>query len=182
MSDDEETTATVEQRLEELAAEVHDERSRHLRLAADFENFRRRSRQERLDTERYGSATVVERLLPVLDDLERAVERVPAGTDERWLRGLRLVLDKLRETLATSGVEPIEALGRPFDPRLHEAIAHEETESQPEGTVVAQLRRGYRLHDRVLRPSLVKIARRPAAPDGQAEARAAEAEADEKEG
>jgi molecular chaperone GrpE len=73
-----------------------------------------------------------------------------------------LTLQKLHAVLASIGVEPIEAVGAPFDPKLHEAIASEESPEQPEGTVVAELRRGYRTHDRVLRPSLVKLARRPA--------------------
>jgi molecular chaperone GrpE len=104
---------------------------------------------------------VVERLLPVLDDARRALAHVPEGIDEGWLRGVRLVVRKLEEVLASIGVRAIEAEGQPFDPRLHEAIEFEETDAVPEGTVVAELRRGYRLHDRVLRPALVRVARRP---------------------
>lgn len=149
-------------RLEELSSKLREEQSRYLRLAADFDNFKKRARQERHEIRKYAAATVAERLLPVLDDIERAMQRVPEGTDESWVRGLRLTLQKLQDVLASVGAEPIEAVGQHFDPRLHEAIATVESSAQAEGTVVEELRRGYRIHDRVLRPSLVKLARRPA--------------------
>ena len=149
-------------RLEELSSKLREEQSRYLRLAADFDNFKKRARQERQEIRKYAAATVAEKLLPVLDDIERAMQRVPEGTDESWLHGLRLTLQKLQDVLASVGVEPIEAVGQPFDPRLHEAIATEESSEHAEGTVVEELRRGYRIRDRVLRPSLVKLARRPA--------------------
>src|SRR5215471_283173 len=95
--------------------------------------------------------------------MRRAMEHVPEGTDASWLRGIELTLQKLHDVLASVGVEPIEAVGAPFDPKLHEAIGSEESTELPEGTVVSELRRGYRTHDRVLRPSLVKLARRQAA-------------------
>ena len=101
----------------------------------------------------------------MLDDAELAARHVPEGTDERWARGLYLVLQKLRDALAAAGVERIEALGRPFDTRFHEAIGFEETATDPDGTVIEELRPGYRLHDRVLRPALVKVARRAPRPD-----------------
>lgn len=149
-------------RLDGLSSKLREVQSRYLRLAADFDNFKKRARQERQEIRKYAAATVAERLLPVLDDIERAMQRVPEGTDESWLRGLQLTLQKLQDVLASVGVEPIEAVGQPFDPRLHEAIATVESSEHPEGTVVEELRRGYRIRDRVLRPSLVKLARRPA--------------------
>jgi molecular chaperone GrpE len=97
----------------------------------------------------------------VVDDAERALRHVPEGTDEQWARVLFLVLQKLRDALAAAGVEWIEALGRPFDPRFHEAVGYVGTTSEPDGTVVEELQPGYRLHDRVLRPALVKVSRRP---------------------
>jgi len=136
-----------------------EERERYLRLAADFDNFRKRSRQEVLEANRYGAAGLARELLPVLDDAERALRHVPRGTDERWARGLWLVLQKLRGALATAGVERIEALGQPFDPRFHEAVDFAETASDPDGTVIEELQPGFRLHERVLRPAVVKVAR-----------------------
>ena len=141
-----------------------EQQERYIRLAADFDNFKKRARQELLEANRYAPASLARLVLPVLDDAERALQHVPEGTDERWARGLYLVLQKLREALVAAGVERIEALGRPFDPRLHEAIGFEETASLPDGTVIAELQPGYRLHDRVLRPALVKVARRPSEP------------------
>ena len=111
---------------------------------------------------KYAAATVAERLLPVLDDADRAMSHAPEGVDESWLKGVRLTFQKLEEVLGSVGVERIEALGAPFDPKQHEAVASEETSKHPEDTVVAELRAGYRMHDRVLRPALVKVARPPA--------------------
>jgi molecular chaperone GrpE len=155
------TDQTTEVSVEDLLAQLNDLQSRFLRLAADYENFRRRARQEQLETADSASARVAERLLPVLDDAERAMEHVPAGVDETWLAGLQLTLENLRRALAATGVEPIEAVGRQFDPRLHQAVGTEESSQHPEGAVASELNRGYRLHDRVLRPSLVRVARRP---------------------
>lgn len=134
---------------------------RYLRLAAELDNFKKRARREQREIRKHAAAEVAARLLPVLDDAERAMEHVPEATDASWLRGIELTLQKLHDVLASVGVEPIEAVGAPFDPKLHEAIGSEESSEHPEGTVVSELRRGYRTHDRVLRPSLVKLARRP---------------------
>lgn len=153
---------TADRRAEKLASQLEEANGRHLRLAADFENYKKRIRQEQLDTMKYAAATVAERLLPVLDDADRALSHAPEGVDESWLKGVRLTFQKLEEVLGSVGVERIEALGAPFDPKQHEAVASEETAKHPEDTVVAELRAGYRMHDRVLRPALVKVARPPA--------------------
>lgn len=142
----------------ELRNQLEEAKSRHLRLAADFDNYKKRARQEQMDTVQFASAGLVERLLPVLDDFHRALEHAPEGVDEGWLRGVQLTLQKLDDVLAAQGVSPIEAVGARFDPKLHEAVASEESD-QPEDTVIAELRRGYRMNDRVLRPALVKLAR-----------------------
>jgi molecular chaperone GrpE len=135
--------------------------NRYLRLAADFENFRRRTRQEQLDTIQHASAELIGRLLPALDDLRNALDHRPAGVDEAWAKGIELGVRKLEQAMAAHGVEPIEAVGSAFDPKFHEAIGHEDSADQPEDTVVSELRRGYRIRDRVLRPSLVRVSRRP---------------------
>jgi molecular chaperone GrpE len=87
------------------------------------------------------------------------LESAPKNVDEAWLKGFQLTLQQLDELLAAQGVVPIEALGRPFDPSQHEAIGHEESDEHPEDTVVSEVRKGYRLHDRVVRPALVRVAR-----------------------
>jgi molecular chaperone GrpE len=154
-------SAGAEARAQELASQLEEANSRYLRLAADFENFKKRARQEQLETMRFAAVTLAERLLPVLDDAQRAFEHVPEGVDENWLKGLQLTFRKLEEILASVGVERIEALGSAFDPNLHEAIGSEESDEHAEDTVTAELRPGYRMHDRVLRPALVKVSRRP---------------------
>ncbi|MDQ6772286.1 MAG: nucleotide exchange factor GrpE [Candidatus Dormibacteraeota bacterium] len=162
-SEEEPTPApqTAEERAEALASELEAMNGRHLRLAADFDNFKRRARQERIELIQHASAMLAERLLPVAEDGGRALEHAPDGVDETWLKGLRLTFQKLDEALASVGVEPIPAVGQPFDPGLHEAIGTEESEELPDDTVLAELRPGYRMHDRVLRPALVKVSRRP---------------------
>lgn len=154
-----------ESHAEEVGSQLREEQDRYLRLAAEFDNFKKRARHERREEKKYAVAEVAQLLLPVLDDAQRAMEHVPEGTDATWLRGIELTLQKLRDALASVGVRPIQAVGERFDPKVHEAIGSEESTEHPEGTVVADLRRGYRLHDRVLRPSLVKLARRPADDD-----------------
>ncbi|TME90355.1 MAG: nucleotide exchange factor GrpE [Chloroflexi bacterium] len=156
------------QRLEKAAeteAALAEARDRHLRLAADFDNYKKRSRQEQLETIKHASAELIGRLLPVLDDLRSALEHKPAGVDEAWSKGLELGVRKLEEALSAHGLEPIASVGARFDPKFHEAVAHEESNEHPEDTVVSELRRGYRIRDRVVRPSLVKVSRRPDGPE-----------------
>lgn len=151
-------------RVAELEAELAESRDRHLRLAADFDNFRKRSRQEQLDTIQHASGALVERLLPIVDDLQRVLEHAPGEVDQTWLKGLELTVQKLDALLADQGVTPIATVGEPFDPKLHEAIGTIESEEHAEDTVLAELRRGYRHHDRVVRPALVRVARQPLPP------------------
>ena len=156
--------AELKARIEQLELSAEEAGNRFLRLAADFDNYKKRARQDQLDTINYASATIVERLLPVLDDFQRVLDHAPEGVDENWLKGLRLTYQKLQEILTAQGVEPIEAVGNAFDPNLHEAVGSEESSEHPEDTVMLELRRGYRLRDRVIRPALVKVARPPALP------------------
>jgi molecular chaperone GrpE len=132
---------------------------RYLRLAADFENFRRRKNQEMADRARYASEDAAKALLPVLDNLRRAVAHAAeAGSEQFFVSGLELVVREFEAALQKLGVEPIDAEGQPFDPTLHEAIGGEGREDVDVDTVVDEVQRGYRLHDRVLRPSLVRVA------------------------
>src|SRR5438874_13495754 len=149
----------------ELESALAESKDRHLRLAADFDNYKKRSRQEQLETIQHASAELIGRLLPVLDDLRSALEHKPAGVDEAWSKGLELGVRKLEEALSAHGLEPIASVGARFDPKFHEAVGHEESEEHPEDTVVSELRRGYRIRDRVVRPSLVKVSRRPDGPE-----------------
>lgn len=139
-------------------AVLEDLQARYTRLSADFDNFRRRTARETFDRARYAAEDVARALLPVLDNLQRAVDHAPAGANEEFLEGLRHTVRQFEDALASVGVAPIEAEGKPFDPNLHEAVTGEESENVDVDTVVGDLRRGYRLHDRVLRPSMVKVA------------------------
>lgn len=163
----EQRTASLEAKIAvktaELESALAESKDRHLRLAADFDNYKKRSRQEQLDTIQHASGELIGRLLPVLDDLHNVLDHMPAGVDDSWAKGLQLSVRKLEEALGTHGLQPIEAVGSRFDPMLHEAIGQEESTEHPEDTVVSELRRGYRLRDRVVRPALVKVARPPLA-------------------
>ena len=131
------------------------------RSAADFANYRRRTEEERDVVARFAGASLISRLLSVLDDFDRALDNVPEDAHESWVEGVRLVERKLRSLLESEGVTPIDAVGQPFDPNLHEAVVHEETTSRPDNEVIGELQKGYRLHDRVIRPSLVRVANNP---------------------
>jgi molecular chaperone GrpE len=132
--------------------------ARYQRLAADFENYKRRTRQELADRTQYANEELLRKLLPILDNLHRALDHAPEGIDRNWFDGLRTVVRQFEDTLQAQGVSPIPAVGEKFDPSKHEAIAREETDEHEEGTVVEEVQPGYRLHERVLRPALVKVA------------------------
>ena len=155
---------SMETKIAELESELAEARDRRLRLAADFDNFKKRTRQEQLETIQHASADLIARLLPALDDLHKALDHKPKGVDDAWVKGLELSVRKLDEALSAHGLEPIESVGARFDPKLHEAIGSEESVEHPEDTITSELRRGYRIRDRVVRPALVKVARAPEPP------------------
>lgn len=127
------------------------------RARAELINFRRRTEQEVQEIRKHASENLIARLLPVLDDFNRAVESVPAEhRDDPWIQGILLIERKLWSILEAEGVRPIEAVGKPFDPALHEAVTVEEG-AESADTVVQEFQRGYLLHDRVLRPAIVKV-------------------------
>jgi molecular chaperone GrpE len=162
------TRLELAERIETLERELTEARARaeeHLynwqRSAADFSNFRRRTDEERAAASQFSTALLIGRLLGVLDDFDRALESVPAEAHDAWIDGIKLVERKLRSVLESEGVTAIAAVGEPFDPNLHEAVAHEETADHPDNHVIGEVQRGYRLHDRVIRPSLVRVANNP---------------------
>jgi molecular chaperone GrpE len=151
----------IENALEEARAQSDENLRAWQRTAADLSNYRRRTDDERETVARFANALLISKLLSVLDDFDRALESVPPDTDDAWVDGVRLVERKLRNVLESEGVTPIEATGLPFDPNLHEAVVHEDTADHPDNQVIDELQRGYRLHDRVLRPALVRVANNP---------------------
>jgi len=125
------------------------------RAQADFINYKRRSEQERDEARKLANAALVLSLLPVLDDLERAFVSIPSEmADNDWVNGIRLIERKLRTALEAHGLSEIKALGEPFDPYLHEAVMHV---SGKEDIVVQELQKGYKLYDKVIRPSKVAV-------------------------
>jgi molecular chaperone GrpE len=147
--------------LEAAKASAEEHRYNWQRSAADFSNYKRRTDEERATMVAFSNASLIARLLGVLDDFDRALDNVPPDAHESWVEGVRLVERKLRNVLESEGVTPIDALGQPFDPNLHEAVVHEETADYPDNHVIDEVQRGYRLHDRVIRPSLVRVANNP---------------------
>jgi molecular chaperone GrpE len=131
-------------------------RDRYLRLLADFENFRRRSEREKTDFYKYAMGGVLKDLLPVLDNFDRALDHAEQGDD--FHKGVLLIYKQLFDMLEKHGLKPIEESGVPFDPNIHEAVVREEDPSVPSHTVTAILQKGYFLHDRLLRPAMVKVA------------------------
>jgi len=142
----------------ELEAELEKLNATYLRLAADFENHRRRKAQEGEEQARYGSIGLLQALLPGLDNLARAVAHIPAEAKDGLAEGLRLTAKQLDDALASQGIRRIESVGQPFDPRLHDAVLSVPAGDATPGTVVAELAPGYQIFDRVVRPAQVSVA------------------------
>lgn len=142
-------------------------RERYLRSVAELENFRKRAARERQEAVQFASQGLLEKLVPVLDNLDMALTAVAGSAQgasvETLKTGVDMVLGQLRNTLRDAGLEEIQVAGQPFNPSWHEAVSQVETADVPEGTVVQQLRKGYRLHQRLLRPATVVVARAPQA-------------------
>jgi molecular chaperone GrpE len=143
-------------------AEVARIRDQLLRTAADFDNFRKRSRRELADGERRSREDTLRDLLPVFDNLERAAAHAETATDVKSLAdGVTMVLRQFLDTLSKLGVERVQAVGLPFDPAQHEAIQHMGTTEHPPGTVVHEVQAGYRAGDHLVRPAMVVVAKAP---------------------
>lgn len=169
---------TVGATSEAAARELGEMHERFLRLRADFENFRKRAERDREERVRRGVAESLRELLPVADNLARAATAQGSLDDVRL--GVEMVSRQLAEALRRQGVEAIEAVGRPFDPQLHEAVAREESAGIDVPTVVAELQKGYVHGERLLRPAMVRVAMPAAsagAPDGAGEGETPEEDA-----
>jgi molecular chaperone GrpE len=151
------TLETLQQKIAEMALEKEELTNRLLRLQADFENYRKRVRAEKEELIQYAIFNFVEKILPVIDNLERACA-VEQGNDEGMVEGVKMILKQLLDVLESEGITPIESLGKPFDPNYHEAMLRDENSSYPANTVVEEFQKGYMMHERVLRPSMVKVA------------------------
>ncbi len=136
----------------------------YLRERADLENFRKRSQRDKEDALRYGNDRLLKEMIPVLDNLERAVDHAGqnANDDQGLLEGVNMTIIQFRKALDDFGVKPITAIGEAFDPNRHQAMGQIETAEQVPNTVVTEFQKGYMLHDRLLRPSMVMVAKAPA--------------------
>jgi len=132
---------------------------RLLRTAAEFDNYRKRVERERRELAQYAGADILTDLLPIVDDLDRALQAPAGGDAETYRRGVELIQKQMLNLLQKRGVQPIEAVGTEFDPRFHEAVVHEVSDAHREGEVMAELRKGYTLGERLLRPAAVKVAK-----------------------
>ncbi len=154
-----ESVAELQARLAQAEAQAADYKDQYLRAAADYKNFKRRSEIERSELIRSAGADLILKLLPVVDDFDRSIASIPPEiASTPWWGGTQLIAHKLRLLLESQNVKTIEATGQEFDPNLHEAVLYEEAEGQ-DNKVIAVLQNGYKLGERVLRPSMVKVGR-----------------------
>lgn len=156
----------MEKKIEELEEQVKDKEDRLMRLAAEYDNYRKRSKREWELHKKQAGAELVGELLGVIDDFYRAFESTSAKEKERdnFTSGIMLIFSRILDVLKRSGVSEIECMGKKFDPRFHEAIGHVETDEYEDGHVAQVVQRGYIYHDQVLRPARVLVAKNPSEP------------------
>jgi|YNPNPStandDraft_1061719.scaffolds.fasta_scaffold06174_2 molecular chaperone GrpE len=151
--------ASLQAELEKAQAQAAEYLEGWQRARAEFANYRRRVEAEREDIRCRSNEALLLKLLPIVDDFERALQVLPSElADHPWVDGVRMILNKLHAFLESENVIPVSAVGQMFDPQWHEAMMQEETSEHPDGTIIEELRKGYRLGDRILRPALVKVA------------------------
>ena len=148
--------------IQKLVAEKQDLQNTLVRRQADFENYRKRVEKERQQERHRGAEQLIEQVLPVLDAFDLALSGQSGAASPEYRKGFEIIRAQLWNALAKQGLQPIEAVGKPFDPHLHHAIENVPTAEQPEGTVVGEMQTGYMFHDRVLRPAMVRVATAPA--------------------
>ena len=161
-----ETILTAEQfaEIQAKAAKADETWDRYVRLNADFDNFRKRAARDREDGVRAAQERLLGKFLPVVDNFDMAMAAAGSAqntTVESLKAGVQMIQGQLKAVLSESGVEEIDAIGKPFDPNLHEALSQMESADAPEGTVLQQLRKGYKMRDRLLRPASVIVAKKP---------------------
>ncbi len=139
---------------DEKIAELEDRVKRQM---AEFENFRKRTDKEKAQMFDMGAKSVIEKILPVIDNFERGLSNVPEGSDEAFVNGMQMIYKQMTDELDRIGVKPIEAVGQPFDPNFHNAVMQVESEEYESGTVAQELQKGYMYHDTLVRPSMVGV-------------------------
>ncbi|WP_152392126.1 nucleotide exchange factor GrpE [Paenibacillus guangzhouensis] len=148
----------AEQTIEQLTALAEENNNRYLRAQADFDNFRRRTAKEREELAKYASLKLVEQLVPVLDNFERAIQASGENQDfESFSKGVQMIFRQLSQVLDQEGLQQMNTVGQPFNPEYHQAIMQVESDEYEEGIVVEEVQKGYMLKDKVLRPAMVKV-------------------------
>lgn len=165
-------TPPTSEELESLrarAAKADEHWDRLLRMSADFENFKKRAARERDEARKSATEGVITRILGVVDNFEMAIQAAnqPNISVDTLKAGVTMIHQQLRSVLGELGLEEVNALGQPFDPAVHEAVSQQESDAVPDGQVLQQVRKGYRLRDRLLRPASVVVSRKPAADAAQ---------------
>ena len=153
------TAAPDSGELERLRAERDELKDLVLRRTAEFDNFRKRSERDRTDYVAYAAADMVKDLLPILDDFERALKVENANSD--YAKGVEMIYNRMFDVMKKQGLEPVDAVGKPFDPHLHQAIERVETDEAEDHTVLGEFQRGYNFKGRLLRPAMVRVAVKP---------------------
>lgn len=151
----------LKSQLEIKTGEAEENYDRLLRVSAEFENYKKRTAREMADFKKYANQSLLKELLPIIDNLELAIKAAAESTDATdacLLDGVELTRKEILKVFENFHVEPIDALGKRFDPNFHEAVMREESDEHPENTVVNELQKGYLMHDRLLRPSMVVVA------------------------
>ena len=151
--------------LKAKAAKADDHWNGLLRATADFENYKKRAARERLEAQKYATESLLEKLIPVMDNFEMALlaAQAPTASVESLRTGVTMIHHQLKTTMAENGLTELIAHGQPFDPNIHEAVSQQPSAEVPEGHVLQQLRKGYRLRERLLRPATVVVAQKPVA-------------------
>ena len=154
--------AALQSELEKAQAQAAEYLDGWQRARAEFANLKKRVEAEREEIRYRSNEELLLKVLPVVDDFERAFQELPPEMeDAAWVNGITMIMNKLQKLLESENVAPLEAAGKPFDPQWHQAMMQEETEDYPDGICIEEIQRGYRLGDRVLRPALVKVACSP---------------------
>jgi molecular chaperone GrpE len=148
----------LQEQLQKLQEESKQNYDHYLRALAEVENIKKRTQREREEYLKYANVSFIKKLLPVIDDLHRAVDNANKSKDFEMLsKGIEMTTRSLDDLLKGEGLQVIESVGKPFDPQYHQALTVEKSDEHPENTVIEQLQTGYTLHNRVIRPSLVKV-------------------------
>jgi molecular chaperone GrpE len=157
----------MEGKIESLKKEAKENHDRMLRMAAEFENYKKRATREMNDFRKFANENFVKAMLPVVDNLDRAIESSSndKNANNSVVEGVSMTLKEILKVFEEFNVKPFESLGKPFDPNFHQAVMQEQGETYPDNTVIKELQKGYMIHDRLLRPAMVVVSKKKAEPE-----------------